>query len=309
MQPQPQPLPFNPTTLNGLSERIVTSHHRNNYGGAVKRLGAIRATLASLDLTHTPVFTLNGLKREELLAANSIRLHEVHFDSLGGDGVLPDGPLKTLLAAAFGSAERWRAEFTALGRALAGGSGWVLLTWSPREGRLINQWASDHAHALADGVPLLALDMYEHAYHLDFGADAAAWVDAFMRNIHWAREAERLEAAVAATTMNVTAAPADAAAALDQLTVLDVRRAPVIATAPTRIRGASWRDPEQVDTWAATLPANARVAVYCVHGHAISHGTAARLRALGVDARPLDGGIERWSAEALPLEPNPGGAR
>src|SRR3546814_10572970 len=91
----------------------------------------------------------------------------------------------------FGSVDRWRAEFTAMGKALGGGSGWVLLTHSPRDNRLINQWASDHAHTLAGATPILALDMYEHSYHMDYGAKAGAYVDAFMQNIHWPKVAQR----------------------------------------------------------------------------------------------------------------------
>ncbi|HEX6064451.1 MAG TPA: Fe-Mn family superoxide dismutase, partial [Longimicrobiales bacterium] len=81
-----------------------------------------------------------------------------------------------------------------MGKALGGGSGWVLLTYSPRDGMLMNQWASDHAHTLAGATPLLALDMYEHAYHMDYGAKAAAYVDAFMQNISWQSAAQRLPA-------------------------------------------------------------------------------------------------------------------
>jgi hypothetical protein len=85
----------------------------------------------------------------------------------------------------FGSYERWRSEFIAIGKALAGGSGWVLLSWSPRDQKLINQWAADHCHTLTGGTPILALDMYEHSYHIDFGAKAATYVDTFMAAIRW----------------------------------------------------------------------------------------------------------------------------
>src|SRR5688500_7142523 len=97
------------------------------------------------------------------------------------------------LADHFGSLERWRAEFRAMGYALGGGSGWVLLTYVPRDGRLINQYASEHSQAIAGGVPILALDMYEHAYHLDFGANAKAYVAAYMRNLDWSAVRERYE--------------------------------------------------------------------------------------------------------------------
>jgi Fe-Mn family superoxide dismutase len=73
-------------------------------------------------------------------------------------------------------------------------SGWVILTYAPRDTRLVNQWAADHTCSLAGGVPLLALDMYEHAYHIDYGAQAAAYVDAFMQNIHWDRVVRRYHA-------------------------------------------------------------------------------------------------------------------
>jgi superoxide dismutase, Fe-Mn family len=73
----------------------------------------------------------------------------------------------------------------AMGKALGGGSGWVLLSWSPRDRKLVNQWASDHCHTLAGGTPILALDMYEHSDHIDFGAKAATYVDTFMDAIRW----------------------------------------------------------------------------------------------------------------------------
>ena len=189
-----KPLACDPQSLSGLSEKLIVSHYENNYAGAVKRLNAITAELAALEMATTPVFVLNGLKREELIATNSMILHEVYFDSLGDGGPL-DGALKAAIERDFGSIERWQAEFTAMGKALGGGSGWVLLTYSPRDGRLVNQWASDHAHTLAGGTPVLALDMYEHSYHMDYGAKAAAYVDAFMQNVHWQRVAKRFATA------------------------------------------------------------------------------------------------------------------
>src|SRR5262249_7698936 len=85
---------------------------------------------------------------------------------------------------------------TTMAKALAGGSGWVILSWSERLSRLINQWAPDHAHSLAGAVPILAIDMYEHAYHLDFGAKAAAYVDQVMGNLNWERIGARYRLAI-----------------------------------------------------------------------------------------------------------------
>jgi len=191
-----KPLSCEPTKLNGLSEKLIVSHWENNYGGAVRRLNAITAQLAELDFVKAPVFVINGLKREELIATNSMLLHELYFESLGGDGRTMPPAMKQALESGFASVERWRSEFVAMGKALGGGSGWVLLTFMPRDATLVNQWAADHTHALAGGVPLLALDMYEHAYHLDFGAAAAAYVDAFMGNIDWTAVFERYQRAL-----------------------------------------------------------------------------------------------------------------
>jgi len=189
---QIKPLSCDPARLKGLSEKLIVSHYENNYGGAVKRLNAITEQLAALDFSKAPVFTINGLKREELIAANSMILHELYFDSLGGDGQA-QGSLHSVLARDFGSAERWQAEFSAMGKAQGGGSGWVLLTYSQRDKKLINQWAADHTCNLARGTPILALDMYEHSYHIDYGAKAVAYVEAFMQNINWVNVARFYE--------------------------------------------------------------------------------------------------------------------
>jgi Fe-Mn family superoxide dismutase len=190
-----KPLSCDPSRVRGMSERLIVSHYENNYGGAVKRLNLIAEKLAELDPASAPGFLINGLKREELIAWNSMVLHELFFDGLGEQSG-PGPALVEALARDFGSYERWRAEFIAMGKALAGGSGWVLLSWSPRDRKLVNQWASDHCHTLAGGVPILALDMYEHSYHIDFGAKAATYVDTFMDAIRW-NNADRLYAAAA----------------------------------------------------------------------------------------------------------------
>ena len=181
---QAKPLSLDPKAVNGISEKVLVSHYENNYVGAVKRLNAIGAQLAELDFAKAPNFVINGLKREELIAANSMILHEVYFDSLGGAG-RPAGALGDAIARDFGSLERWRTEFSAMGKAEGGGSGWVILAYSPRDKRLINQWAADHTTTLAGGRPVMVLDMYEHAYHMDYGAAAARYVDVYMEAIRW----------------------------------------------------------------------------------------------------------------------------
>jgi Fe-Mn family superoxide dismutase len=181
---QAKPISFDPKSIKGISEKVLVSHYENNYVGAVKRLNAIGAQLAELDFAKAPNFMVNGLKREELIAANSMILHEIYFDGLGG-GAGASGALAEAIVRDFGSLERWRSEFVAMGKAEGGGSGWVILSYSPRDKRLVNQWAADHTTTLAGGRPVLVLDMYEHAYHMDYGAAAARYVDIYMEAIRW----------------------------------------------------------------------------------------------------------------------------
>lgn len=190
-----KPLGCDPARLNGLSEKLIVSHYENNYGGAVKRLNQIAEYLGNVDFAKAPGFVVNGLKREELIAMNSMILHEIYFAGLGASE--RPGPVSDALARDFGGIDQWQAQFSAMGKAQGGGSGWVLLSYSPRSGKLVNQWASDHATTIGDGAVVLALDMYEHSYHIDYGAKAAAYVDAYMQNINWQSVAERYQRAVA----------------------------------------------------------------------------------------------------------------
>ena len=299
MDARTQTLPFDIAAVRGLSVKLLQSHHQNNYGGAVKRLNAIRKQLAATPFATAPGFALNGLKREELIATNSMLLHELYFASLGGDGRSMLPAMALALTANFGSTLRWREEFVAMGKALAGGSGWVLLTFQPREGTLVNQWAADHTQALAGGVPILALDMYEHAYAFDYGAAAGPYVDAFMDNLDWAPAYERYQHAVHAASEPFAAAQSEIGEAL----LLDVRRAGVYEQALATIPGADWRDPAAIEAWASGVPADREVVVYCVYGHEVGRATALRLRAAGVNARYLDGGIDAWQAAGRPLAP------
>jgi len=188
-----KPLSCDPARIKGMSERLIISHYENNYGGAVKRLNLIDERLAELDIASAAGYLINGLKREQLIAMNSMILHELFFDGLGDQSEAAPA-LSDAIARDFGSFDRWQSEFAAMGKALGGGSGWVLLSWSPRDRKLVNQWASDHCHTLAGGTPILALDMYEHSYHMDFGAKAAGYVDTFMEAIRWENAHRRFKA-------------------------------------------------------------------------------------------------------------------
>jgi Fe-Mn family superoxide dismutase len=231
------------------------------------------------------------------VATNSMLLHELHVASLTASPQPMVPAMDLALSASFGSVDRWRDEFVAMGKALGGGSGWVLLSFQPREGRLVNQWAADPAHAIADAVPLLALDMHEHACHMDFGAAAGAYVEAFMLNIDWTQVYERYQAAVTQTSYGIGATADEAIHAR----LIDVRRAGVFEQSDLMAQGAEWRDPAQVDTWAAELQAGVPVVVYCVYGHEVGRATAMRLRTAGVQARFLIGGLDGWRSQGRPV--------
>jgi Fe-Mn family superoxide dismutase len=190
------PLPFDPAKLKGISEKLIVSHHDNNYGGAVKNLNKVEAELAQIN-KDTPGFVVGGLKRSELQFTNSMVLHEIYFANLGGDGKA-GGAIEKALAGSHGSLAHWEEEFRATGASLGGGSGWVILACNLHTGALRNYWSSDHTQAPADGMPLLVMDMYEHAYQMDYGAAAAKYIDAFFQNIEWNEVNQRLERALAA---------------------------------------------------------------------------------------------------------------
>src|SRR5262245_58977925 len=113
-----KPLGCDPARIRGMSERLIVSHYENNYGGAVKRLNLIEEKLAELDPATAPVFLINGLKREQLIAMNSMILHGLFFDGLGDQSGDADGALHAALERDFGSYQRWRSEFIAMGKAL-----------------------------------------------------------------------------------------------------------------------------------------------------------------------------------------------
>ncbi|MDQ3014110.1 MAG: superoxide dismutase [Acidobacteriota bacterium] len=184
-QHQPKPLPFDPAKLKGISEKLIRSHHENNYTGAVGALNTVEKRLAAMIADkELPGYIYADLKREELVRTGSVVLHEFYFANLGGDGKA-GGDVLSAVKTAWGSYEQWEAEFRKTAAGLAGGSGWVIFALNLHTGELHNYWSWDHMHNAPTGLPLLALDMYEHAYHMDYGSAAAKYVDAFMQNVRW----------------------------------------------------------------------------------------------------------------------------
>jgi superoxide dismutase, Fe-Mn family len=192
-QHAPKPLPFDPRKLTGLSESLIVSHHDNNYAGAVTNLNRLEQELAQVT-RDTPAFVVGGLRQSELTFRNSMTLHEAYFGNLGGDGKA-SGAIAAALAGAYGSFDAWQLHFRGTGASLAGGSGWVVLGYELMTGELRTTGAINHTQVLATSLPLLVMDMYEHAYAIDYGAAAARYVDAFFANIQWDAVTRRFEQA------------------------------------------------------------------------------------------------------------------
>jgi superoxide dismutase, Fe-Mn family len=187
----PKDLPFDPKKLAGLSEALLVSHHDNNYVGAVKNLNKVETELGAVT-KDTPPFVVAALRERELMFTNSVILHEHYFANLGGGGKR-GGDVEKTIADSFGSVAAWEAAFRAAAMGLGGGSGWVVLDLNFQTGDLRTYAAGNHTQACAFAQPLLVLDMYEHAYAIDFGAGHAKYIDAFFANIAWDEVNRRLD--------------------------------------------------------------------------------------------------------------------
>lgn len=321
------PIPFRPWMLSGLSERLVVSHYENDYGGAVRALNALRGELKTLTDAGASSALIRALKREELAAMDSIALHELYFGTLGGEGRMTAGAAARL-EADFGSVEAWRDEFMTMAQVLRGGAGWAQLSYCHRDRCLYNH-SGGETQALVDATPILVLDMHEHAYHMDFGANATAYIDAFMRNVDWKVIEGRLARAEArAMPPEGETAASSGPAAIDEITascdaaaiarlglpsvsaeelldaIADDEKAQVVDARPRHyfsrnidmMRAAVWRDPNRIDQWAKELSPDKPVFVYCAYGYHVGCSVTASLRKRGFDAKFLRGGLSAWYA-------------
>lgn len=314
MQYRLAPLYCRPWTLNGITPRLIESHYENNYGAVLARLNAITDELEALDPATTPGDVICRLKRDESAALNSTLLHELYFASLGGDGRVVPEAMTGALIRDFGSVDRWRKEFIALASGLANSAGWVLLTYVPRDARLINQSVTGNGESIVGGIPIMVIDMYEHAYHLDFGANAAPYIASFMRNIDWSAVQGRYEDAtevapprpleqkqfgdLPSVTVEEVAAMLKAG---KRVQILDNRPRHYTTKAPEIMAGAVWRDPERIEEWMGELSKEDPVVTYCVYGFHTGCETAIALRNAGFNASYMTGGHYGWKAMKGPV--------
>jgi Fe-Mn family superoxide dismutase len=170
--------------LDGISRESVEAHYKL-YEGYVNKRNEIMERLAGIELgSANQVYSeVRALKVDLSFALGGIKNHEIYFDHLGGDGGDPDGPMRDLLARDFGSLAAWRADLKATGLA---GRGWAWTAYDWDEGRLFNYVGdAQNTFPIWNATPLVALDVYEHAYFLDFQTDRASYIDAFFSNLDW----------------------------------------------------------------------------------------------------------------------------
>lgn len=178
--------PLKYTALDGISEKQLKEHHAVLYAGYVKKWNEIQEKLKTADRTspNATFSELRELKLEETFALNGIKLHEGYFDNMGTGASGPEGELKQWIEEDFGSYEQWLEEFKAMGVAARG---WVVLAMDLDDGKLYNFLCDAHNQGGAwNAATILIMDVYEHAYFLDFATARKAYIDVFVKNIDWA---------------------------------------------------------------------------------------------------------------------------
>ena len=175
---------LNFSELKGISQKTIDEHYGKLYSGYVKKWQEIQDRLKDADKSsaNATYSELRELKVEEGFAADAVLLHEAYFDILGGDGI-PGGEILEKIGEDFGTFEKWQEEFMALGLA---SRGWVILAFDFNDGKLHNYIADVHNQGGIWGVsPVLVMDVYEHAYFIDFGADRKSYIETFFQNLKW----------------------------------------------------------------------------------------------------------------------------
>lgn len=178
----PEPLKID-KDLEGISLKLIQNHYKL-YEGYVKKTNEIQTKLDSADKSaaNATYSEFGEMKRQETFAVNGMKLHEVYFGHLKGDGV-PKGDLLEMVNAAYGSLDSWKELMVATGLT---SRGWAILAFDFRDNDL-HVYGSD-AHnvgAVWAAIPLIVLDVYEHAYFMDYGVDRRSYIDAFFKNLDW----------------------------------------------------------------------------------------------------------------------------
>ena len=173
--------------LDGISKRTMEEHYKL-YQGYVNKYNEITTKLDALTADDykaaNPTYSLvRELKVELARAVGGVKNHELYFNHLGGKGGAPDAALTAQIEKDFGSFDKWLADFKATG---AAARGWAFLAWDREYGRLFNMIGDEQfSFPVWNAVPVLAMDVFEHAFFIDFGAAKAAYIEKFFANLDW----------------------------------------------------------------------------------------------------------------------------
>ncbi len=311
------PLPFKPPRLFGLSAALMSDHYQTAYGKDVQQLNALRERLGQLDCATTNASGLQALHAELSGLANSVALHEVYFDCLGGkDGlgspaVAPTGDLAAAIVQSFGSYAQWQQQFAATANA-ASVPGWLVMNWTSKINALSLQLIQQNDTGQIDAIPVMGIDLFEHAYQADFKSDRSAYIDAFMQNLHWDRPLKRFHRAthcIGNADVNNDSSlitPEMLFATVNggrPIHVLDVCLTDDIPDRYDTLPNAQFVQAESIDDWIEDIPENTSIVAYCMYGFQVSENAVKALQQRGFRAKKLAGGIASWRALGLPTNP------
>lgn len=178
-----QPLPGKTLKLKGISERTIREHYKL-YEGYVNKANETREKLSSIDPSkgNTTYSEVRALKRGESFALNGAKLHELYFDQLGGSGK-PSGTLLKVIEQQYDVYDNFLSEFKGAGLSARG---WAILAYDTLQRELFIYITDDqHNGHVIQSIPILPLDVFEHAYYMDYGTNRSAYIDAFMNNLDW----------------------------------------------------------------------------------------------------------------------------
>ncbi len=306
-------IPFKAHKITGFTPEMLERYYEDGYGVSIRSLSEIDAKIAAFRKAGSPKSELASLVCQQADLSDLIVLQELFLAGLAEDGGedLEDGGLKRAICDTFGDVANWQAEFAIMAVSQSSTPGWVALAWCQRFGRLQNVAAHEGRLALGGSVPILALDLREHVYTSDFGSDQLAYVKTYLQNTHWERVAVALHSAQEVGSREETPSNSSEQISVAELKrmmqndkdvplVLDIRHDDDCERYTSRITNTNWRDSFKVTDWVGELPKDKPVVVYCMYGFWVSQKVAEELRAAGVDARSLEGGVTAWRAMGLP---------
>lgn len=311
------PLPFKPPRLIELSESLLADHYQNEYGQCVQQLNQLEDQIAQIDVADIDADKLLSLHQHRDALTSTATLHEIYFDCLGGEdglgspSIAPTGALADAMQAAFGGYSQWQYQFLTLANAIAA-PGWVVMSWSEGQHKLVLQPIMGNERLPAGTTPVMAIDLYAHAYEADHGSNLATYIDAFMKNLHWDRPLKRFERAVQSTNAPAGVSELDPLPpeALSQMIergeapqIIDVCLADDMPKRYDTLPNARYLQAEKIDEWIDDLPKDQPIIAYCMYGFQVSGNAVAKLRSKGYNARMLAGGIATWRALGQPTEP------